>query len=80
MLFLNNKKIPCIPPIFYEKSFMTDFKEKAELLNSFLLRSVQLQIAVEKFHVLYVSKMIICINYQVYWKKYQKSSTKFRLK
>ena len=31
--FLNNKKIPCIPPLFPEKKFVTDFKEKAELFN-----------------------------------------------
>ena len=29
--FLNNKKIPCIPPLFLENKFITDFKEKAEL-------------------------------------------------
>ena len=29
--FLNNKKIPCIPPLFHENKFIADFKEKAEL-------------------------------------------------
>ena len=33
--FHNNKKIPCIPPIFHENRFVTNFKEKAELFNSF---------------------------------------------
>ena len=33
--FLNNKKAPLIPPLFHENSFITDFKEKAELLNFF---------------------------------------------
>ena len=33
--FLNNKKIPVIPPLFYENCFITNFKEKAELFNSF---------------------------------------------
>ena len=33
--FLNNKKIPLIPPLFYENCFITNFKEKAELFNSF---------------------------------------------
>ena len=32
--FLNDKKIPCILPLFHDK-FITDFKEKAELFNSF---------------------------------------------
>ena len=33
--FLNNKKIPVIPPLFYENCFTTNFKGKAELFNSF---------------------------------------------
>ena len=33
--FLNNRKIPLIPPLFHENRFITDFKEKAELFNSF---------------------------------------------
>ena len=28
--FHNNKKIPCIPPIFHENTFVTNFKEKAK--------------------------------------------------
>ena len=32
--FLNNKKIPLIPPLFHENKFVTDFKEKAELFNA----------------------------------------------
>ena len=35
--FLNNKKIPCIPPLFHENRFITDFKEKAELFNHFFV-------------------------------------------
>ena len=33
--FLNNKKIPVIPPLFHENKFVTNFKEKAELFNTF---------------------------------------------
>ena len=33
--FLNNKKIPCIPPLFHENKFITNFKEKAKLFNFF---------------------------------------------
>ena len=33
---LNNKKIQCIPPSFHDNKFITDFKEKTELFNSFI--------------------------------------------
>ena len=33
--FLNNKKIPGIPSIFHTNKVMSDFKEKANLFNSF---------------------------------------------
>ena len=35
--FLNNKKIHCIPSLFHENKFITDFKEKAELFNHFFV-------------------------------------------
>ena len=41
-IFLNNKKIPLIPPLFHENRFITDFKEKAELFNSFLFNQCSL--------------------------------------
>ena len=34
-IFLNNKKIPCIPPLLHNGKFIMDFKEKAELCNGF---------------------------------------------
>ena len=36
--FHNSKKIPCIPPIFHENRFVTNFKEKAELFDSFFAK------------------------------------------
>ena len=33
--FLNNKKIPCIPPLPHQGKFVTDFKEKANIFNNF---------------------------------------------
>ena len=33
-VFETGKNVPCIPPIFQENKFITDFREKAELLNS----------------------------------------------
>ena len=32
---LNNKKNPCIPPLFHQGKYVTDFKKKAKLFNSF---------------------------------------------
>ena len=33
--FLNNKKIPFIPPIYHNNNYITDFKEKAQIFNYF---------------------------------------------
>ena len=41
-IFLNNRKIPVIPPLFHSKKFVTDFKEKAELFNSFFAKQCSL--------------------------------------
>ena len=40
--FLNNKKITLIPLLFHENRFITDFKEKAELFNSFVAKQCSL--------------------------------------
>ena len=37
-MFLNNMKTPLISPLYYDNRFMADFKEKAELFNSFLYK------------------------------------------
>ena len=31
---LNDKKVPCIPPIFHYNKFVTDFSKKPNLFNS----------------------------------------------
>ena len=36
--FHNNKKIPCISPILHQNRFVTNFKEKAKLFNSFFAK------------------------------------------
>ena len=41
-IFVNNKKIPLIPPLYYENRFTTDFKEKAELFSCFLSKQCSL--------------------------------------
>ena len=35
---LNNKKIPCIPPLFHQGKYVIDFKKKAELFNCFFTK------------------------------------------
>ena len=40
--FLNNKKIPLIPPLFYKNRFITYFEEKAEIFNSFFAKQCSL--------------------------------------
>ena len=40
--FLNSKKIPCIPHLFHENKFITDFKEKAELFKHFFVNQCSL--------------------------------------
>ena len=47
-IFLNNKKIPLIPSLFHENCFITDFKEKAELFNSFFYNQCSLLINCSK--------------------------------
>ena len=41
-MFLNNKKIPCIPPLRHQNKYVTDFKEKAEIFNSFFVEQCSL--------------------------------------
>ena len=33
--FLNNKKIPCIPPLLHQDKFIINFKEKVNIFNNF---------------------------------------------
>ena len=35
---LNNEKIPCITPFFGQGKYVTDFKKKSELFNSFFAK------------------------------------------
>ena len=42
-MFLNNKKIPLIPPLCYDNHFITDFKEKTELSNLFFSKKCSLK-------------------------------------
>ena len=37
---LNDKKVPCILPIFHDNNFVTGFRKKADLFNSFFCEAV----------------------------------------
>ena len=41
-IFLNNRKTPVIPPLFHNNKFVTNFKQKAELFNSFFTKQCSL--------------------------------------
>ena len=41
-MFLNNKKIACVPPLKHQNKYVTDFKEKAEIFNSFFAEQCSL--------------------------------------
>ena len=38
--FLNNKKIPCIPPLFHQNRYVTKYKDKADYSITFFLTNV----------------------------------------
>ena len=33
--FFNNKKIPCIPPLYHDNKSVRDFKEKSKIFNNY---------------------------------------------
>ena len=41
-MFLNNKKIPRIPPLKHQNEIETDFREKTEIFNSFFAEQCSL--------------------------------------
>ena len=40
--FLNNKKIPCISPIYHNNNYITNFKKKAQIFNDFFAKQCTL--------------------------------------
>ena len=36
------KKVPCIPPIFHNNKYVTEFKENSEIFNSFFANQCSL--------------------------------------
>ena len=39
---LNGRKIPCVPPLYHDNKFITDFKEKSGISNSFFAKQCSL--------------------------------------
>ena len=39
---MNNKKLPCIPPLIHENKFITDFKQKTDIFNHFFVNQYTL--------------------------------------
>ena len=39
---MDNKKIPCIPPIYPNNNYITDFKEKAQIFNNLFVKQCTL--------------------------------------
>ena len=71
------KKIPIIPPLFYENGFITDFKEKAQLFNIFFSKQCSLipNNSSLPADVNYITETSIYsyIFSQRYWKNHSKS-------
>ena len=47
--FLNNKKIHCIPPIYHNNNYITDFKTQAEIFNNFFAKQCTIVNNTSKF-------------------------------
>ena len=79
-VLITRQKKHCIPPIFHENRFFTNFKEKAKLFIFFFLSNIQLFITIVKFHLSYISKLINLYQISFVVKGYRKCYTKFRFK
>ena len=40
--YLNNKKIPCISPVYHNNNYIIDFKEKTQIFNNFFAKQCTL--------------------------------------
>ena len=45
-----NKKIPCIPPLFHNNKFISNFRDKGELFNNFFAQQCTLIGIVSEIH------------------------------
>ena len=49
LLYLNGKKIPCIPPIVHDNKFVTDFSKKADLLQRSIIETTSVFLSSTNF-------------------------------
>ena len=54
--FLNNKKVHCIPPIFYENGFIIDFEKKAEIFDGLFAKQCTVVQNSSKHPSVFISK------------------------
>ena len=55
-MFLNNKKILCIPPLKHQNKYVRDFKEKVEIPNSFFDKKCSLMNNSSKIHSIFLKR------------------------
>ena len=53
---LNNKKIPCISPVYHNNSYITDFKEKVQIFKNLFATLVE---NTSKFRLIPLKEQII---------------------
>ena len=65
---LNGRKIPFISPLFQDNRFITDFKEKSEIFNSFFAKQCSLinnRSTLPSFFLLITEKSLADVNFSV---------------
>ena len=58
--YVNDKKVPCIPLIFHDSKFVTDFCKKSDLFNSFFAKQCSI---IERNSVLLSSTTLLTDQY-----------------
>ena len=78
--FLRNKTLPSIPPIFHENRFVTNFKEKVELFNSFFAKQCSIKDNGSEIPSFLYPKTDKSLSNITFTEKDRKSCAKFRFK
>ena len=64
-IFLNNKRVPFIPPLFYENRLIIDFKEKTNFLIFYFLNNAPIFLIIALF-LLMLIKLLTNVYLQLY--------------